>query len=132
MKFPRFPLINMAAITWFFIGTTLWSLLIWSKLFLGKPVTAGDVGWLVFDVAALVWVVMDFERYTFKREHLMAERKLTREYRALHACAVVIHDRFERGLPVRGTPLHQVALERQRRARDALNVAMWFRERRQA
>lgn len=103
---------------------------IWAALYLGKPVTIGIIAWLIWCAAGLVYAVLQFDAYTFAREHLLAERAVTRAYRALQACAKVIHARVDRGVPVRGTPLHAVAMERHSRALAALLVAQRFRERR--
>lgn len=126
----RFPFWYVFPIVIWFIGVLFMAMVIWAALMLGKPVTAGNLAWMAWNIAGLVWSVLQFEKYTFAREHLMAERKLTLEYRALQACAEVIHDRIARGVLVYGTPLHKVARERKRRALDALRVAQAFRAKR--
>ena len=127
---PRFPFWHMAAIAIWFVGVCFMAMVIWAALMLGKPVSAKDIALLLWHACGLVWSVMNFDRYTFKREHLQAEQALTRAYRALHACGELIRYRVDRGIPVRGTPLHTVALVRKRRALEALQVAQAFRAKR--
>lgn len=127
---PRFPFWHMTAIAAWFASACFTVLFIWAGLYLSKPVTFGDVAWLAWCVAGLVWSALLFDRYTFAREHLMAENKLARANLGLLACAEVWRDRIARGVLVYGTPLHKVARERKRRALDALRAAEVFRDRR--
>lgn len=130
MTVPRFPFWHMAIIALWFFLFAFRALYIWAGLYLGKPIAASDFAWQAWNLAGLVWSVMQFEKYTFAREHLMAERKLTQAYRALQACAELVHYRIDRGIRVYGTPLHTAALIRKRRALDALRVAQLFRAKR--
>lgn len=130
MNVPRFPFWHMAIVALWFFLFAFRALYIWAGLYLGKPIAFSDFAWQAWNLAGLVWSVMQFEKYTFAREHLMAENKLAREWRALKACAEVIHDRIARGVLVYGTPLHTAALVRKRRALDALRVAQVFRAKR--
>lgn len=127
---PRFPFWHMAIVALWFFLFAFRALYIWAGMYLGKPIAASDLAWQAWNLAGLVWSVMQFEKYTFAREHLMAERKLTQAYRALQACAELVHYRIDRGIRVYGTPLHTVALVRKRRALEALRVAQVFRDRR--
>jgi hypothetical protein len=130
MTAPRFPFWHVATIAIWFVSVVFFAHVIWAMLYLGKPVAARDVVWMIWCVAGLVWSVICFDRYTFAREHLMAERKLTQAYRALQACAELVHYRIDRGIRVYGTPLHTAALVRKGRALAALQAAQWFRDRR--
>lgn len=127
---PRFPFWHMAIVALWFFLFAFRALYIWAGLYLGKPIAASDFAWQAWNLAGLVWSVMQFEKYTFAREHLMAENKLARAHLGLLACAEVWRDRIARGVLVYGTPLHTVARERKRRALDALRVAQAFRNKR--
>lgn len=129
MNVPRLPLLYVTAIIICLLIAAFNALFIWALLYLEKPVGVGDVGRVIFSFALLAWACLDFDRYTFKREHLQAERKLTQAYRALQVCAELVHYRIDRGIRVYGTPLHTSALVRKRRALDALRAAQWFRDR---
>jgi hypothetical protein len=130
MTAPRFPFWRTLNIAFWFVLSVLKALTIWALLYLGKPVPLSDLFFQVGNVAFLAWAVIDFDRYTFAREHLMAERKLTRAYRALQACAELVHYRIDRGIRVYGTPLHTAALVRKRGALEALRAAQVFRDKR--
>lgn len=126
----RYPFWHMLCIVVCFLASAWMFLVIWAGLMIGAAVSLRDVLLLAYNVTLLTWSCVQFDKYTFMREHLLAERKLTREYRALQACAKLVHCRIDRGVRVYGTQLHTMVLVRKRRAMEALKAAQWFRDRR--
>lgn len=127
---PRFPFWTTLNLVVQALCASFYVLHIMALLWVGKPIMLFNMACMALLLLLLVHSALDFDRYTFAREHLMAENKLAREWRALKACAEVIHDRIDRGVLVYGTPLHTAALVRKRRVMEALRVAQVFRDKR--
>lgn len=117
--------IGLMGLLWFVVITL-------AGLILDKPLTGEWRLWLLLATGlwCVVSAVLKYDHLCFMREHLAAERRLTKACWALQACAEVISDRADRGARIYGTPLHATALALKGRALEAMKVAQRFRERR--
>lgn len=122
----RYPLRETFWLAVFAVGFIWVNMVIMACLWVDKPVGTLPISLAVI-VLMLVSAAKGVDRYIWVREHLLAERKLAREFLALQACAVVLNDRIYRGVRVYGTGLHRLAQARKRRALAAMSEAKRYR-----